>query len=242
MAKRLFLLLFSGLLGVIVTPGFLLAGPTEVKSSDFPATQSVTVVEESKEEKTTDEEKDDESEAKEEDSEEKTISDNTQAVSTTNRENNTASVSSAPVREEPAPVYVAPADSITIAGRTLRIVDVSDTAVDSGDHVNKYGNNFLYGHNSSAVFGNLVSMGVGSTFSITYGGVTTNYQVSKVTIFEKDVASGKLQLNGSGNYMRAVSNGKSDGVKHDFAIMTCYGTSYGNGDASHRLVLFADEI
>ena len=242
MAKRLFLLLFSGLLGVIVTPGFLLAGPTEVKSSDFPVSQSVTVVEESKEEKTTDEEKDDESEAKEEDSEEKTTSDNTQAVSTTNRENNTASVSSTPVREEPAPVYVAPADSITIAGRTLRIVDVSDTAVDSGDHVNKYGSSFLYGHNSSAVFGNLVSMGVGSTFSITYGGVTTNYQVSKVTIFEKDVASGKLQLNGSGNYMRAVSNGKSDGVKHDFAIMTCYGTSYGNGDASHRLVLFADEI
>ncbi|MBQ3320628.1 hypothetical protein IJG71_00625 [Candidatus Saccharibacteria bacterium] len=240
MAKRLFLLLFSGLLGVIVTPGFLLAGPTEVKSSDFPVSQSVEISEENEEKKTNNEEKKDESDDKNEDSEEKSTPDNAQIVSATNRGDN--HTSSTPVREEPTPVYVAPADSITIAGRTLRIVDVSDTAVDSGDHVNKYGSNFLYGHNSSAVFGNLVNMGVGSTFSITYGGVTTNYQVSKVTIFEKDVASGKLQLDGSGNYMRAVSNGKSDGVKHDFAIMTCYGTSYGNGDASHRLVLFADEI
>ena len=142
----------------------------------------------------------------------------------------------------PASVYVAPANNIAVAGRTLEIVDVADTTVDAGNHVNKYGARFLYGHNTANVFGGLTSLGVGSTFSVTYGGAITNYQVAKIVIFEKNVNTGQLQLNGTGNYMRSVANAKSDGVQYGLSLMTCYGTSYGNGDASHRWVIFANAI
>lgn len=135
-------------------------------------------------------------------------------------------------------------DYIDIVGRKIEIINVSDTSVDSSNHVNKYGEKFLYGHNSSNVFGNLVSVGVGNRFVVNYGGVLFNYQVVRTMIYEKNVERGTLQLNGEGNYMRAVSNAidRDSGTQYDLAIMTCYGTSYGNGDASHRFVVFANRV
>ncbi len=153
----------------------------------------------------------------------------------------TANTQATPVvKAVPAPVV--PANSIAIAGRNLTVVDVASTAVDSGNHVNRYGSRFLYGHNTGAVFGGLVNLGVGSSFTVTLNGVTTNYQVRRVVIFEKNTANGRLQINGEGNYMRPVANATFEGAQYDLSLMTCYGTSYGNGDASHRLVLFADAI
>lgn len=132
-------------------------------------------------------------------------------------------------------------NSISIAGRTIPVVDVADTTINAGNHVNKYGNYFYYGHNTSAVFGGIVNLSVGDTFSINYNGVTHNYRVSKTMIFEKNVEKGLLQLNGSGNYMKNVSLARSNGVQYSISLMTCYGVSYGNGDASHRFVIFANE-
>ena len=131
---------------------------------------------------------------------------------------------------------------ISVNGRNISVVDVASTAVNAGDHVNKYGSRFYYGHNTGAVFGGLVNYGVGSSFSIYYGGVMHNYRVAKVMIFEKNVSNGHLELNGSGNYMRSVADARSGGVQYDVSLMTCHGTSYGDGDASHRLVLYANEI
>lgn len=144
---------------------------------------------------------------------------------------------------QPKPVVVTPsvpANNIKIAGKTLRIEDVDSTLVDSGDHVNKYGKKFLYGHNSWAVFRGLYNMVAGNTFTVTYGGVTKTYQVAQVVIFEKN--GNRLQINGAGNYMVSVSKARYQGTNYDLSLMTCYGTSYGNGDASHRLVIFANEI
>ena len=138
--------------------------------------------------------------------------------------------------------YTAPVNSIQVAGRTLAIVDVNDTSIDAGDHVNKFGNKFLYGHNSAGVFGGLSSLGVGSTFGVTYGGVTTNYRVAKIVSYEKNEATGELQLNGSGSYMLAVSRARSAGVQYDISLMTCAGTPLGNGRATHRLVIFANAM
>ena len=147
-----------------------------------------------------------------------------------------------PVYEEPVyyyePVYYTPYNNIQIAGRTIEVVDVDDTAINAGDHVNKYGDKFLYGHNSWSVFGGLVNLGAGDTFTMEYNGNVINYQIRQVVIYEKN--DGRLQLNGSGSYMLSVSRAKYDGVEYDLSLMTCYGTSYGNGDASHRLVLFAN--
>lgn len=224
MAKRLFLLLISGLIGIISAPEILMASDSfDLNGLDKTGiVETVPVVAE------------DEPEEEQEDEEEST-------AQTTSYSYGYDSYSY-DSDEESEPVYEAPSDSITIAGRTLDIVDVSDTTVDAGGHVNKYGDRFLYGHNTSNVFGGLTSLGVGSRFSVTYDGDTTYYVVTKVVIYEKNRDTGKLQLNGSGSYMRSVANAKYDGVQYDLSIMTCYGTSYGNGDASHRLVLFANAI
>ena len=133
-------------------------------------------------------------------------------------------------------------DSISIAGRTLPVISVADTMTDSGSHVNKYGDKFYYGHNSGAVFGGLVNLREGSTFSITLGGATTNYRVAKRQVFEKNSENGRLQLNGDGNYMWNVASARHNGVQYDVSIMTCHGVSYSGGDASERLVLFANRI
>ena len=89
-----------------------------------------------------------------------------------------------------APVAMAatPANNIQIAGRTIEIVGVGSTTVDAGNHVNKYGS-LLYGHNSAGVFGGILNMGVGSTFTVTYGGVTTTYRVANAVMFEKNLDS-----------------------------------------------------
>ena len=133
-------------------------------------------------------------------------------------------------------------DSITIAGRTLPVISVGDTTADSGNHVNKYGDKFYYGHNSGAVFGGLVNLAEGSTFSVTLNGATVNYHIAKRQIFEKNRENGRLELNGSGSYMWNVAAARHSGVQYDVSIMTCHGVSYGDGDASERLVLFANRI
>ncbi|MBR3228644.1 sortase [Candidatus Saccharibacteria bacterium] len=217
MGKRLFLLLFISIIGTIYNVQNLTATDSvSVMQPDFNAVET------------------------------REIKEKTPEITTSNDTNvkAIAVATSAPVQTAvaPAPVYVAPANSITIAGKTHEIVNVSSTTVDSGTHVNKYGEKFLYGHNSGAVFGSLTSVGVGSTFSVNTNGITSNYSVAKVVIYEKNVSAGTLQLNGAGNYMRQVANAKSDGVYYDLSIMTCYGTSYGNGDASHRYVIFANRI
>jgi hypothetical protein len=131
---------------------------------------------------------------------------------------------------------------ISVSGRNIPVIDVSSTALDAGDHVNKFGDRFYYGHNSGNVFGGLVNYGVGTSFSINSNGITHNYRVVKAVVYEKNAELGRLQLNGSGSYMKAVSQARSDGVQYSIALMTCYGTPYGNGGATHRLVLFANEF
>lgn len=131
---------------------------------------------------------------------------------------------------------------ISVSGRNIPVIEVSSTALDAGDHVNKFGDRFYYGHNSGNIFGGLVNYGVGTSFSINSNGITHNYRVAKVVVYEKNAELGRLQLNGSGSYMKAVSQARSDGVQYSIALMTCYGTPYGNGGATHRLVLFANEF
>lgn len=132
------------------------------------------------------------------------------------------------------------ANSISIAGQTLEVVDVAGEAVESGYGVNRYGGKFLYGHNYAAVLGGMTGLGAGAGFSINNGGVTKNYVVAKTQVFEKNGEF--LQINGRGTFMNAVINATFMGEYYDLAIMTCYGENYENGDASHRFVVFANEV
>ena len=123
---------------------------------------------------------------------------------------------------------------------TYRVTKYSADVVAHPDYNNIYKTGKLvYAHNTGKLFGNLKSLSIGSTFNLTENGTTITYRVSDIKVFEKNPSTGKLQLNGSGDYMGAVVK---NAFYHNVALMTCTGTSYGNGDASHRLVIFADQI
>ena len=162
---------------------------------------------------------------------------------------------------EPEPVYVAPtpepepvkpttvADHIEVAGKWVNVYDVDSTALDAGNSVYRFVNTakgydgrFLYGHNSNNVFGGLKNLSNGSTLTLTLNNKTTTYRVSAIVIFEKNQETGKLTLNGEGSYMNNVARAKYNGTQYDLSLMTCHGTSLGHGDATHRLVIFANAI
>lgn len=212
MAKRLFLLLFLGLFNIAMIPESLMATDEVILTGLNSDKIYETVYNES---------------VLEETHEEVAYADVVEEVA---------------VYDEPEyysePEYAVPSNSIAVAGRIIDIVDVDNTAVDAGDHVNKYGDKFLYGHNSNHVFGVLSGVGVGNIFTIVYDGISTNYQVKEVVLYEKTSAT-TLGLNGVTYKMGAIVNGRG---KYDMVLMTCAGESYGNGDASHRLVIYADAV
>ena len=144
----------------------------------------------------------------------------------------------------PAPVVV-PVDSISIAGRTINIVDVNSTTVASGDHVNFYRNKFLYGHNSSAIFGGLKNLSIGATFTITHDGVTSTYRIVNRVVYQyEETGNGALRLNGDGRnyFLNTVRAKDNNDVQYAVSLMTCHGVSYGGDNATERLVLFANKI
>ena len=245
MAKRLFLLLSLGLLGILAGVG------ASIVRGEVEAVEETVNVEFRLEEDTENEIEEDTTEdvevfeEKSEENENVETEENSEVFELVNTEAyeepevvlaEESYSEPEPVYEEP--VYVMPGNSIAVAGKVLEIVDVDDTMVDAGDHVNKYGDKFLYGHNSSAVFGNLASLSVGNVFTVSYNGVSTNYQVQEIVLYEKTSAT-VLTVDGKDYKMRAVANGRG---KYEMVLMTCAGTSYGNGDASHRLVIYANAI
>lgn len=216
MGKRLFLLIIASIIGVISNPLFLTASDS-VELNELDKSGIVeTVIAESEQ--------------------------NTEPVSTANSSATTISTPVVVVASTASYSSTSsyPANYIAISGRVLEIIDISSTAVDAGNHVNKYGSKFLYGHNSAEVFGGLSGVGVGNTFEVSYGGASAVYIVTEVGMYEKtndthitDVSTGTVYAMGA-----IARNAKG----HDYAIMTCAGQSYGNGDASHRLVVYADRV
>ena len=116
-------------------------------------------------------------------------------------------------------------------------------------------NKLIYAHNSANLFGNLGTHGVGSTISVNEGGAITTYRVYDVRIFKKtDATTLQLCHNGyndcTGSHMGNIANAALIDIVnyvryanyYDVAFMTCTGTNYGNGDASHRLVVYANRI
>ncbi|MBQ9029543.1 hypothetical protein IJ114_02105 [Candidatus Saccharibacteria bacterium] len=143
-------------------------------------------------------------------------------------------------------------DVINIAGNYIPIFYSSNTLIDAGNEVGLYGEHFMYGHNTSHVFGGLRYLGVGDRFTVTLGGVTRTYQIMNTDTREKSYFEGSFyrqkKMPGmvvfeSVKIMKAITaNGEYQGQYYDYILMTCAGTSYGNGDASHRLILMANEI
>ena len=187
----------------------------------------------------------------------------TQTKPATQTQTQTAPITQKPVQatsttETPATPVVTPApavkpNQIVIGGRTISMTIVKDTRADAGNHVNMYCgsnaacNKFIYGHNSAAVFGNLKNLRVGvDTFAVTLNGVTSTYRIVNKVIYDYELGgNGALRLNGdtSINYMNRTAKAKdNNNVQYDLALMTCHGQSLGSGNATQRLVLFANKI
>ena len=221
--KRLFLLLIICLTEEMINPNYLAADKVILGAApDFNAVETV----------------------------EKPVVKSALAVSASSNLASTASISSVPVVY--TSVTATSQDAIIIGGKTILIEQSDNTGYVSNYHANRYGNKYIYGHNSANIFGVLYGSYVGQGFTVYTGGVARNYVVSRVVVYEKNEANGLLQLNGKGNYMGAVSNaiekiidpvtGQVSINSYDLALMTCYGTMLGGGRATHRFVVFASEV
>lgn len=123
-------------------------------------------------------------------------------------------------------------NSITIAGHTLEVFSSDDPKINAGTRVGLYGK-LLYGHNYSSVFGPIVNLPAGSTFSVKLNGTSKNYQIVKTITLEKSEVQ---------NYMTALKNGQYRGKTYSYILMTCAGQNLGDGDATHRTLVFADAV
>ena len=227
--KRLIILLFSSFLGIVGVPEVLMASDDYVLSGlDNTGIVETVIIEEVHDEPVAVEE--DEPQVYEE-----------------------PAIEYSPAYE---PVVVAPQEPvlpdnyITVGGRTIEIINSNDTRNDAGRYAARYNDTFIYGHNSNVVFDVLYGVRIGNTFTIVYNGTATTYMVRNVVIYRKTgdtalrVDDASSSINGTDVPMKYIAKGQEmpGGAQYNIALMTCYGTSYGNGDASHRLVVFADAI
>lgn len=122
---------------------------------------------------------------------------------------------------------------ITAAGRTNHISIVNDTSIDPGNEVkllryNGQLTNFYYGHNKSHIFGGLLSLNIGDTFSVT----AENSSVRSYTIKNMQW----LSYEDTAKNMTDIAFSRWAGTKYAISLMTCTSSSYYGG----RLVIFAD--
>ena len=131
------------------------------------------------------------------------------------------------------PIYVPPVQNYTVNIAIGTVNEYNSTAFSLGGSIYKF-RKMIYGHNSAGVLGSLAYRYPGETITITENGVTSNYRVAAVVTYQK-TADGSL--NGDPSIMTNIAN---TAMGYDVALFTCAGTSYGNGDASHRLVVYAN--
>ncbi len=93
----------------------------------------------------------------------------------------------------------------------------------------------IFAHNTSTLLGSLRNLSVGQVISVAENGAVTNFRVSAVSLYE-NTASG---LDGDPEFINKLV---AHAMGHDLALLTCAGTPYGNGNATHRLVIYADAV
>lgn len=141
-----------------------------------------------------------------------------------------AEPSSKPVVKKASVKPVVPAVQNYTVTRYINSVDEYNNTFDRLSYSDIYKfRKMIYGHNTNNLLGNLKSRYVGEIIKVTEGGVSKDYRVVAVTTYTKsDVA--KL--------MKKIAN---SAMGHDVAFLTCAGTSLGHGDSTHRLVVLADK-
>ncbi len=124
--------------------------------------------------------------------------------------------------------FVPPAPNFTVTINTPEIIAENLSPSD----IYRF-RKLVYAHNT--ILGALHSFAPGQTFTLTENGVTTSYQVSAVVTY----ANTESGLDGQPDLMGRIAY---SALGHSVALMTCAGTPYGNGNATHRIVVFADQL
>lgn len=217
--KNLFFVILSGFLGLMVNPEALMASDlVAVSGLDSTKIVETVIIEPTVEEEMTKEEN---------------VAEKVAEVK------NSTLVVSAP-RAGVAEKTV-PADNIAFSWGTQGIFRASSTAANSGANAARVGR-LIWGHNYTA-FGNIVRLGVGSTFTIIEGGTTTAYRVAANPL---DGAAGVVLDVKDDSTLSYASNPKYNSIKmnaftdmgfggHSLVLMTCYG-------ANSRYIVVADAI
>lgn len=213
MAKRLFLLFISSFIGIFAAPEVLMASDSyTLNGVDDSKTVETVIVEPVVEEQPA------------------------QAETYVDPTPTTPAPTPAPA-PAPAPVQQVANYTVTVYKNTAAEYNASATSLSYSD-IYKY-KKMIYGHNTWNLLGSLNDRYIGEVFTITEGGVTRNYKVMDKRVYRK-TEDGNLENNKE--IMKDISNGRSGGATYDVALLTCYGQSLGNGDATHRLVIFANAI
>lgn len=144
-----------------------------------------------------------------------------------------APISKSPLTSSPNHSSRPITNTITINGRTLPIFSTNSTMTDSQNSVAKFGQKFLYGHNSPEVFKSLPNLPIGSNFAVKINNQTTRYVIKKtITLTKADTK----------RFMFAIANGRYLGQTYSLSLMTCAGSPRPNRDATHRYIVFADRV
>ncbi|MDO4978782.1 MAG: hypothetical protein Q4E47_01335 [Candidatus Saccharibacteria bacterium] len=149
---------------------------------------------------------------------------------------------------------------ILVGGNKIETFNTSVSNNEFSETYNKvgiYNGTFYYGHNSSNVFGVLDRLPVGTVFTIVTNGQKQDYKIAYKKVLSKAVMLDKSSVE-STRRLKAIYNAgyhedcdfsiKNGDLKcksahpYHISLMTCAGTNYGNGDASHRLVVEAVRV
>ena len=145
-----------------------------------------------------------------------------------------------PEPEEPtapsAGVYVVPSFDYGVTMHIASISEYNSVAYNlSYSDIYRF-RNLVFAHNSYNLFGNLSSAREGSIVTVRDGGAAQRYRVASIVYYNK-YDNGTLE-----NDPYLVNTISRTAMGHSIALMTCAGVPLGNGDATQRLVVYADAV
>lgn len=132
---------------------------------------------------------------------------------------------------------------------TKSITDLNSHKNPNNDIIS-YGK-LVYAHNTNNLLGTIRNLTKNDTFTLTKNGVTKTYQVVKSETFYKEndttlkLCSNNDQSDCNGgvyNMNNLAYANRFMGTHYDVALFTCTGRTLGDGDATHRKVVFAVEL
>lgn len=139
-----------------------------------------------------------------------------------------------------APVVAAPAAgqqtiTYTITKSISSITEYNNIGVNpSYSDIYRF-NRLIFAHNSANLLGSLASLTPGQTINIAENGQGRAFRVAAV----EQVENTPDGLAGDREYINKLAF-RAKG--HSYALLTCAGTMYGNGNASHRLIVYVDAV